>query len=146
MKKLILGLAVLTTTTFLVASAVFYVMIELDEVVVLRTNDARGEIFQTRLWVADHAGQAWLIARFPDRRWLARLQTNPRIELVRNGSTQCHLAAIIEDHATREELRPVFTHKYHRAMTIAKIPSQWRALVTSDPQSAEPILISLAPC
>jgi hypothetical protein len=145
MRKLVQGLAIVLGVIALIVAA-FYVLIELDEVVVLRTTDDQGEVFQTRLWVADHAGHPWLVARFPDRRWLAHLRANPRAELVRGGLTQCHLAAVVEDDAKREELTPVFVHKYRRVITVTLIPSRVRKLVTSDPKSAEPVLIRLDPC
>jgi hypothetical protein len=146
MKKLIMGLAIALGAVFLAYVAVFYALIELDEVVVLRTNDDQGEVFETRLWVADHAGHPWLVARFPDRRWLAHLQANPRVELLRAGSTRCHLAVVVQDDATRRELTPIFTQKYSRALAVALIPTRVRELVTSDPESAKPVLISLDPC
>ena len=38
------------------------VRIESGEVVVLRTRDASGPVHETRVWVADEAGFAWLEA------------------------------------------------------------------------------------
>ena len=63
MKGFIRGLAIALGAVFLTYVAVFYVLIELDEVVLLRTTDDRGQVFETRLWVADHGGQPWLVVR-----------------------------------------------------------------------------------
>ena len=42
------------------------------EVVDLRTTDASGATFETRLWVVDDSGFTWLWAAAPGRRWLER--------------------------------------------------------------------------
>jgi hypothetical protein len=43
------------------ALGLFYVVLaESGEVVVLETRDAAGAVHETRLWVVDHEGFAWL--------------------------------------------------------------------------------------
>lgn len=58
---------------------------ETGEVVVLHTRGADGDV-ATRLWVVDHDGRPWLRSGTgPEARWYARLQAEPRVELVRDG-------------------------------------------------------------
>ena len=55
------------------------------EIAELRTTDASGATFETRLWVVDDSGFSWLWAAAPGRRWLERLRTQPEVRLVRGG-------------------------------------------------------------
>jgi hypothetical protein len=57
-----------------------------NEVVVLRTQDADGAWHESRLWIVDEGGYAWLHG---DRasRWMQNLEARPVVELVRAGET-----------------------------------------------------------
>ena len=47
------------------------------EVVVLRSLAADGAVEETRLWVADYDGFAWLRTGNPESQWLARIEGDP---------------------------------------------------------------------
>ena len=102
---LVVGLLVLL-------SAVSFALIETGEVVVLHTTDDRGEVSSTRLWVVDYDGSPWIGAGRSNRRWLARLRANPRVELVRAGRAQCHLAQPVEDSEIVDTVLALFQEKY----------------------------------
>jgi hypothetical protein len=58
---------------------------ESGEVVVLTTRDAGGEPHDTRLWVVDLEGRAWLRAGSEVASWYARLAARPEVEVTRAG-------------------------------------------------------------
>ena len=60
---------------------------ESGEVVVLRSRDAAGDVHETRLWIVEDAGFAWLRAGSPESGWYARLQAQPAVEVVRGDAT-----------------------------------------------------------
>ena len=53
------------------------------EVVTLRTTDAAGAVQETRLWIVDVDGAAWLHSAGPV--WAGRFDDNPVVEVVRHG-------------------------------------------------------------
>jgi len=59
---------------------------ESGEVVVLTTHDAEGRPHETRLWVVDHEGSAWLRAGADVQAWYGRLLERPEVEVERAGS------------------------------------------------------------
>src|SRR5262249_39257346 len=59
--------------------------LEANEVVVLRTVDADGRPRETRTWVADDGGFAWVEAANPERPFLGQLRTHPEVEMRRGG-------------------------------------------------------------
>ena len=71
-----------------VVIATQYIASESGEVVVLRTVDAEGQLHETRLWVVDHEGSAWLRAGNPDAGWFPRLAARPEVEVERAGETR----------------------------------------------------------
>jgi hypothetical protein len=76
----LLGLAV-------AAAILEYVASESGEVVVLRTTDASGDFHETRLWVVDHDGSAWLRAGNPAVGWFERLSSRPEVVVVRGDAS-----------------------------------------------------------
>jgi hypothetical protein len=95
------------------ALALFYVVLaESGEVVVLETRDAVGAAHETRLWVVDHAGAAWLRTGDPASPWLERLRANPEVALTRAGERRAYRAAPVEDAATREQINALVLAKY----------------------------------
>jgi Uncharacterized protein conserved in bacteria (DUF2255) len=66
---------------------------ERGEVVVLHTHDASGAAKDTRLWVVDHDGSAWLRAGGPDSGWYQRVATDPLISVTR-GATEVRYRAV----------------------------------------------------
>ena len=57
-----------------------------NEVIVLRTQEDDGTWRESRLWIVDDAGSAWLHG---DRRsrWMRNLEARPTVEIVRAGKT-----------------------------------------------------------
>jgi hypothetical protein len=74
----ILGIVLLIIGTQYLAS-------ESGEVVVLRSNDAAGGTFETRLWVVENDGALWVRAGNPKSGWLARITALPKVAVVREG-------------------------------------------------------------
>lgn len=74
-----------------VAVAAHFVVIEWGrEVAVLRTQRSDGSWQETRLWIVDDAGSAWLHSAGPD--WAARFAGDPIVEVVREGATRRYQA------------------------------------------------------
>jgi hypothetical protein len=66
---------------------------ESGEVVVLTTLDAEGERHDTRLWVVDHDGHAWLRAGSDVQQWYRRLVDQPEV-VVERGTEKTTYAAV----------------------------------------------------
>jgi len=64
-----------------------YIAGEQTEVAVLRTFDASGTAFETKMWVADVDGRPYVRIGRAGRSWGERLKTQPEVELVRQGAT-----------------------------------------------------------
>lgn len=62
------------------------------EVVVLTTTDADGNSHETRLWIVDNGGEAWLRAGMNKSSWYGRILENPSVTLMRNGSAAQYTA------------------------------------------------------
>ena len=97
---------------------------EMEEVVVLRTRDAQGTVQEARLWVVDYAGSTWIVTG-PSTEHVRRLTTNPRVELVRHGVTNCFVATRYEERETIEAVLHQRSEKYvvHR---LALAAGFWR--------------------
>jgi hypothetical protein len=95
------------------ALGVFYVVLaESGEVVVLETRDAAGAVHETRLWVVDHAGFAWLRTGEAKAPWLMRLRANPEVAVTRAGERRAYRAVVVEDAETRETINALELQKY----------------------------------
>lgn len=67
-------------------AALWYATVELSgEVVDLKTFDAEGLGYDTRLWIVEDAGALWLRAGAPDMGWLERIRARPEVTLDRPG-------------------------------------------------------------
>lgn len=108
--RLVRVLGVLVATVL--ALALFYVVLaESGEVVVLETRDASGA-HETRLWVVDHEGAAWLRTGDPASPWLARLRANPEVAVTRNRERRAFRAIVVDDPVTRERINALVLDKY----------------------------------
>ena len=91
MKRLILGIAIV------VLAALFGVLgplalIEIGrEVATLRTPARDGPWQQTRLWIVDDGGSAWLHSAGAE--WVARFEGDPIVEVERGGATRRYRAS-----------------------------------------------------
>jgi hypothetical protein len=82
------------------------------EVVVVRTTDGSGGTRETRVWIGDEGGAAWVEAANPGRPFLRDVQGNAAVELRREGAWRwCHAAAVEgpEGHA---RIRRLLAAKY----------------------------------
>ena len=90
-----------------------YVAGERTEVAKLRTVDAQGVVHETKLWVVDHDGAAWVRVARPERQWFQRLKQHPEIELVRNGGPPQRVRASPDpSEETKAALDAAFRAKY----------------------------------
>lgn len=104
---------VLIVTPLALVLLTIFILIEQGETVVLRTFDETGAAEETRLWVVDFEGSAWLGAGGGDtRRWYHRLQTNPEVEVLRNGAAQCFRASPNFDPLIRDAVIEETRRKY----------------------------------
>jgi hypothetical protein len=86
--------------------------LEGGEVVVLRTRAAGGAGRETRTWIADEAGGAWIEAASPERPFLWDVTTNPAVELWRHGRWRRCVALVAENPAGHEHIRRLLGEKY----------------------------------
>ena len=108
MKRALVGAAAL-----LAVLALFYLALaESAEVVVLETRDAGGASHETRLWVVDHDGVAWLRTGDPESPWLARVRAHPEVVVTRNGERRPFRATPVEDDTTRARINALTLEKY----------------------------------
>lgn len=128
--KILRILAGIVAVLLLLAGA-YFAMAESGEVVVLETRDADGA-HQTRLWVVDHEGAAWLRTGDPKSPWLARLRADPQVAVTRAGERREYRALPIEDAATRDRINALTLEKYGTAEQILRA-------VMMDPTGVTPI-------
>jgi hypothetical protein len=86
MRRLVIASAVVLSPPILYVLA-HWALIEIgNEVIVLRTEEPDGTWHESRLWIVDDAGFAWLHG---DRRsrWMRDLESRPLVEIVRDGKT-----------------------------------------------------------
>jgi len=84
LRKLLVFLAGILALLLLIVGTQ-YIASESGEVVVLRTRDEAGGVHETRLWVVDHDGSAWLRAGNPSSGWFPRLSARPDVVVVRGS-------------------------------------------------------------
>ncbi len=108
MKRLVLGLLGLLALLVLA----YYGLAESGEVVVLETREAAGIAHETRVWVVDHAGFAWLRTGDPKSPWLARLRANPEVAVTRTGVRREYHAVPSDDPALRDTVNALTLEKY----------------------------------
>ena len=97
------GLIVLVVIVQVVAS-------ETGEVVVLTTTDAAGAPQETRLWIVDHEGSAWLRAGSNTAGWFGRLSAHPDIEVERGGHALRYRATAVPE--STSEINRLMAEKY----------------------------------
>ncbi len=102
---LVVGLAVAFVVAVMVAS-------ESGEVVVLRTFDAAGKGYETRVWVIEDQDRLWLRAGDAESRWFRRLKVEPEVQLERGGETRSYRAVPVDDPGVRSWLNTRLAEKY----------------------------------
>lgn len=83
---------------------------ESGEVVVLTTLDAAAEPHETRLWVVDHEGRAWLRAGAEVQAWYQRLLERPEVSVERDGESADYRAVAVVE--ARPEINRLMREKY----------------------------------
>lgn len=109
--KLAKGIGIAVVVLALALGGLYLAMAERVEVVVVHTRDASGD-HATRVWVVDDAGFAWLRTGADNDTWLARLRSNPAVELERGGATKAYTAVVLDDEATVARVNQLSLEKY----------------------------------
>ncbi len=130
--------AVLVATPIVVFFGLYATLSELEEVVVLRTSDERGDTRDLRLWVVDHEGTPWVTMP----RWKAEAHglTDTRAELLRRGAMGCVIAKRHEDYATVDQIFRL-RHEKYRIQRLATALGIFGRSVGRDV-----VTLRLAPC
>jgi len=110
-KQIALGTALLLAFGLAFAATTLYAL-EGREVVVLRTKAADGSLRETRTWVADGDGSAWIEAAFADRPFYQQLLADPQIEVVRGGSVRRYRAVPMPNPDGHVRIRHMLAEKY----------------------------------
>jgi hypothetical protein len=83
---------------------------ESGEVLVIHTVDEVGVPTDTRLWVVDEVGHAWIRAGSPTAGWFKRLQAQPYIEVIRDGRSLAVIAVPVPE--AKERVNALMAEKY----------------------------------
>jgi hypothetical protein len=107
------GRIVLTGTGIaLTLGAVTLLALESGEVVIARSRDWGGMSSETRTWIADEGGVAWIEAATPERPFFQNVRANPEIELWRDGRWQRCRAEVVPNPEGHEHVRHLLARKY----------------------------------
>ena len=83
-----------------------------SELVTLGTVGADGATTETRLWIVDDGGSAWLRAGVPESGWLLRIQANPAVVVERGGTRASFRAVPVFDAVLRDRIHRLMRDKY----------------------------------
>lgn len=123
--------------TLVLFAAVTLAALEGREVVVLRTWDAAGVARETRTWVADEDGYAWIEAANAERPFLVQLAARPELAMRRGGRTYRCAAARMPDPDGHLRIRRLLAAKYAWA-------DRWIGLL-ADTQHSVAVRLACAP-
>jgi hypothetical protein len=112
MKALAWLAGVLLASVLLLAGGILLFAEYGGEVVGLRTTDASGETYETRLWIVDDSGSTWLWAAAPGRRWLQHMRTHPEVQIVRGEEVTRYLAVPVETDEARQRIGCLTVWRY----------------------------------
>jgi len=82
------------------------------EVVVVRTRGDDGEVRETRTWIADDGGYAWIETANLERPFYRDILARPDIEVVRGDSTQAFRAVPLPPPEGHPLIRGLLAQKY----------------------------------
>ena len=108
--KALLKLVAAFFTLFVAAFVLQIIASESGEVVVITTQDATGVASETRLWVVDHDGSAWLRSGSAQSGWYQRLIVNPQINVQRGDASFIAVAEPIVD--AQDTINDLMNDKY----------------------------------
>ncbi|MEE9280775.1 MAG: nitroreductase/quinone reductase family protein [Myxococcota bacterium] len=83
-----------------------------EDVVVLVTRGPDGAAHKTSLWIVEDEGRLWLRSGNPTSAWLARLRSNPDVELARAGERTAYRAVPVETTQARDRVNALMAEKY----------------------------------
>ncbi len=112
MKRVWIGLGIVASLAIAFYASIMLASELGGEIVTIRTLDDSGAQVETRLWVVDDGGFAWLRAGQAQSGWLARIDGRPRIEVERGGRTRAFRAVPVRDPATRDRVHALLAEKY----------------------------------
>lgn len=112
MSRALGGLLVAGALLVALLSAATLMATEGQEVVVLSTRASDGSERQTRVWVADHDGAAWIEVANPERDFYFDLQRHPKVQLQRHGQTRPYVATSYPDAEGNRRIRSLLREKY----------------------------------
>jgi len=135
MRRILRGLLVLVAIAIALAGAL-YALAEWDEVVILHSRAATGEVQATHLWVVDDAGAAWLRSSGRERGWFVRVTAIPEVELERGDETRAYRAFVVDTPEAASRVTELMRQKYGFADALIEfVEGGWRPVaVRLDPR------------
>jgi hypothetical protein len=105
------------------------------EVIVLRTQEPAGGWLESRLWIVDDEGVAWLHGS-AESHWMRNLAARPMVEVVRGGETHRYRATLVPGPHPR--LHKLMREKYG-------VADRWVRFVGPDGASTTPVRLDVLP-
>jgi hypothetical protein len=93
-------------------AAVTLYALEGREVVVVRTRAPDGSTRETRTWVAEDGGSAWIEAAFEERPFFQDLLVTPEVDVVRGDGVHRYRAIPVPNPGGRVRIRALLAEKY----------------------------------
>ena len=112
MRRLIFALALVTVAALAFVGMIYAVSELGSEIVTVRTTGPGGETSETRLWIVDHQGAAWLRSGMNTSGWYVRIEANPAVEVERGGAWTHMRAEPIHDPDIRDRIHALMAEKY----------------------------------
>jgi hypothetical protein len=91
------------------------------EVVAVRTVDADESPYESRLWVVDVDGRAYLRTGNAESRWLANMRSHPTVTITRGGVAKAYLATPVADVGVRDRVNAATAAKYGIAESFLRV-------------------------
>lgn len=140
--RIVLGIVALLGALTVLALGASLALIESEEVVVLRTRDAGGEMHAVRLWITDFEGDEYVAPGNRSNEWFQRLHGDPRVELKRGDHTSCRVATIVE----APEAIPVLEVTLEKYASVFAATSVLNVLLEPEGDETPPVTVRLDPC
>lgn len=105
-------LAFAAAASALAFTVVTLLALEGREVVVVRTFDVERRPRETRTWIADADGAAWIEAANPERPFLRELAADPAVEIRRGGVWRSCRAGVQPNPAGHARVRALLRARY----------------------------------
>jgi len=104
------------------------------EVIVLHTEGPDGAWLETRLWIVDDAGAAWLHGA--NSAWMRNLEARPTVKVERAGETHSYRATVVRGPHPR--IHELLRAKYG-------IADRWVRITGPDNEFTAPVRLDLLP-